>query len=420
MNSITTFWHSKKNCFVEIKVREIPREEVPLQLPKIGTEIELFFRKSDMTDAGEEAQAIFSDGPLSPFIHQEASAGLIEFATNPYIALKDLILEHSLILRRGAQWAEKNNLRVLPISFEPLATSAVPSWSRSYTCHQAEDKYGYGVSRLVSAASLQVNLEITAGDALLHVHEGWKRLMPLVVALTAASPFHQGLFTGLLAFRQVGRGIFLNGGPLAEYIPSQTRWKEYIARQIAMACIGEMFPIPCAHNLSLRMKLERGCLEIATPDVIGDLGTYAAFCDFCRRVTFMILLYYKQNKELPSFLGAPDDLAIRTALCEAVKFGMRGKCFTSDLKVTTLRDNLKLILDWTDDAEYDETWRWKDTRATLMNVAEGKTPAEQMKQMFLQKHKCADPFRGCPKCREAVREVCEEVSSNFHNQIIRR
>lgn len=420
MKNINTFWHSKKNCFVEIKVQDIPREEVPLQLPKIGTEIELFFRKMDMTDAGEEAQAIFFDTSLGPFIHQEASAGLVEFATNPYTSVRNLVLEHSFILKKGVQWAEKNNLRVLPISFEPLATSAIPNWSRPYTCHQAKDKYGYGVSRLVSAASLQVNLEITAGDALLYVHEGWKRLMPVVVALTAASPFHQGLFTGLLAFRQVGRGIFLNGGPLAEYIPPQMKWKEYIARQIAMASIGEMFPIPCAHNLSLRMKLERGCLEIATPDVVGNLETYTAFCDFCRRVTFMMLLSYKQNEELPSFLGAPDDMAIRTALCEAVKFGIRGKCFTSDLKITNLRDTLKLILDWANGAENDETWQWKDTRSILMNVAEGETPAEKMKRVFLKKHKCKDPFRGCPKCYVAVCEVCEEVSRDFHNQVIGR
>lgn len=412
-----TFWHPKKLTHVEVLFDDSPRQQFVANMPTIGTETELFMRTSDMKDAGAVAQAIFQTDNFGDRISQEATAGLIEFMTAPHTSLGKLGQDHRDLLVRGANWAKANNLRILPISFEPLAFAAEPNWDRPFTRHQADEKYGQGMVRLVSTASLQINLRITDGNAMLYAHEGWRRALPLLIALTANSPFHQGLPTGTLAFRFVGRGVFINGGPLPEAIPLNMPWSEYLRRQIALTQIGDAYPIPCANNVSLRIKVERGCLELAALEVVGNLDEYLAICDLCRRVTFLLLVRYAEGRDIPDFLGATDDMALRTGMVEAVKKGRNGKTYTSELKPIPIQKALTAMIDWAATAPEDATHSWSKTQATLANILDHGAPAERLMRRFNQLHPdCPDRYRGCAECVQAVRTVCAELSNQFHAQ----
>jgi len=410
------YWHPKQGWLTS-HFKIIPREEYQPTIERLGTETELMFRKPYSFAEAPEAREIFKEDWEEKSISHEAAASVIELMTFPQPNVGALAQNQYVLMSKAVAWAEAHDLRILPVACEPLHYSMQPDWDWYYMKNLVE-KYGAGAQRICGmTGSVQLNLQIESGDAALFCHEGWTRAMPIMIALSASSPFHQGLPTGLLSFRTLVRGLYLNGGPVPEPIPAGTTWAEYHEMSKKLMKMQEVCKAPFDHNLPLRLRLDRGCLEVGIMDMIADHGQYRALIDLCRRLTWQMLVCYKEGRQLPAFLGTSYNRALRHNLKRSAMHGRNGTMHDANLDILSIRQAIESTITWAAQAPADPTQGWSETEKVLAHILENGNSAEQMMQSFRGYHPyCPDPMRGCPNCKDAVRSVCEEVSRLFHIQ----
>lgn len=415
----TQFYDPKHKLVVELPLLDLPRNEFVPEMPTMGTEIELFFRNSNMAPA-PEAAAIHEDPAFKDKVSREAATSMIEFMTSPHATLEDLRADHAGLMKQAVAWATQRGMNILPLSCEPLQMTLPPNWAWEFMQTNLVPKYGRGPIKVFGVvASVQYNMGIGEGNALLYAHECWRRFMPALLAITTSSPFHGGLPTGLLSMRYLMKGLMFNGGHLPEAIDPSIGWKEYFRRKVALTELGKMFLVPWSHNLPIRLRPERGCLELAVPDLVADIDQYTALADFTRRMTFRMLQDYAEGRPIPTWLGNTDDLALHMTIAHAARDGRHGKMVDGDFQVQQIRDVVEQALRWAKEVPEDGTHDWALSEGTIVEILDHGTPAEGMMDAFHEVHpNCVDPDNGCDGCRSAVQDICAEVSKEFHAQFV--
>ena len=132
------------------------------------------------------------------------------------------------------------------------------------------DEYG-SIAGRQQVCALQVHVAVGGADRSLAVYNGLRAWLPLVAALAANAPFHEGRDTGLASIRpKIAEQLPRQGIP-----PAIASWEEF-AGALAWGAASGAVPDPRRWWWELRPHPSFGTLEVRVPDAQSTIDDAAA------------------------------------------------------------------------------------------------------------------------------------------------
>jgi carboxylate-amine ligase len=218
----------------------------------------------ELVPAGAEVVARAAD----PRIKLELPAAQVELMTRPHHSVADAIAELRE-LREKLAGAAAGIARPLAAAVHPTAPAhGLLNAGGRYDA--IGDEYASIAHRQLVCA-LQVHVAVGGADRTLAVYNALRARLPLIAALAAAAPFHEGVDTGLASIRPVISAMLPRQG-MPPAIPSWEAWLqelEWGARAGVGTDEGRWW-------WELRPHRTHGTLELRVPDVQPTLEAAAA------------------------------------------------------------------------------------------------------------------------------------------------
>jgi glutamate---cysteine ligase / carboxylate-amine ligase len=173
--------------------------------------------------------------------------------------------------------------RDLAAAAEPvgrLAAAGAHPWAASIGVLNLGDRYAateaeYGdAARRQLVCALQVHVAVGGADRSLAVYNGLRAWLPLLAALAANAPFHDGRDTGMASIRPKIAGLLPRQG-----IPPELASWDAFASALAWGAASGAVPAPRSWWWELRPHLAFGTLELRVPDAqttVADAAAVAA------------------------------------------------------------------------------------------------------------------------------------------------
>ncbi|HYD95389.1 MAG TPA: YbdK family carboxylate-amine ligase [Noviherbaspirillum sp.] len=208
-------------------------------------------------------------------IKLEITQGMIELNSSIQTRV-DHMLEELKDLRgaltRGAQHL---NIDVAGGGAHPFQNWSEQRITPSERFHHLHEKYGY-LAKTFTVFGQHIHIGVENGDDALYLTHGFSRYVPHFIALSAASPFFQGVDTSF----DSSRSNVVRAFPLAGTAPVMTKWgdfEKYYDELMRLGVIGSMKDF----YWDIRPKPEYGTVEIRVCDTpltlehAALLGCYA-------------------------------------------------------------------------------------------------------------------------------------------------
>jgi carboxylate-amine ligase len=208
-------------------------------------------------------------------IKLEITQGMIELNSGIHTRVDELLQElkeQRAALVRGARHL---NIDVAGGGAHPFQNWSEQRITPSERFHQVHQKYGY-LAKTFTVFGQHIHIGVKNGDDALYLTHGFSRYVPHFIALSAASPFFQGVDTAF----DSSRSNVVRAFPLAGTVPVLTRWAEfetYYDELQQLGIIGSMKDF----YWDIRPKPEYGTVEIRvcdtplTLELAALLGCYA-------------------------------------------------------------------------------------------------------------------------------------------------
>ena len=208
-------------------------------------------------------------------IKLEITQGMIELNSNIHTRVDHLLEELKDLrgaLTRGAQHL---NIDVAGGGAHPFQNWSEQRITPSERFHHLHQKYGY-LAKTFTVFGQHIHIGVPTGDDALYLTHGFSRYVPHFIALSAASPFYQGVDTAF----DSSRSNVVRAFPLAGTAPVVTEWgdfEKYYDELIELGIIGSMKDF----YWDIRPKPEYGTVEIRVCDTpltlesAALLGCYA-------------------------------------------------------------------------------------------------------------------------------------------------
>lgn len=213
-------------------------------------------------------EATLSTIELNTSVHSDASE-MLEEVVGLTKTLTDLATPKNLIIRGGGtQLTQFWNDRI----FAPTARAELLG-----------QKFGFLPKRF-STYGMHVHIGASSADRAIAMGNGLQALVPLFIAMSAASPFLQMSDTGFCASRPLEPLIYPYGGPM----PRLKNWSEF--EDVA----DEMFSTKLATSLKdvywdVRPKPEFGTIEVRVFDTPISIHKAVAMAAFTRACAALLL-----------------------------------------------------------------------------------------------------------------------------------
>ena len=240
----------------------------------VGVEEEVFILDADtleLTPAVETLLAGAAGRDLPGRIKTELHACVVELNTQPAQTAVEAVDSLRRLRDAAREIASSSGLAV-------AATGSHPISDPEELAIAAEDRYrefvAYAgpVARRQGVSGLHVHVSVDSAEACFHALEGVVAWLPLVLALSANSPYLAGRETGLLSTRAEILGILPRRGappPFSNY----REWERFVERLTATAMLRDYTTI----WWDVRPHPRFGTLEIRMPDQPTALERSAAF-----------------------------------------------------------------------------------------------------------------------------------------------
>jgi carboxylate-amine ligase len=240
----------------------------------VGLEEEIFIVDAESLALAPAVETVIrgTEGrDLPGRIKTELFASVVELNTEARDRVADA-LESLQALRAAAAGAARAN------GFEVAATGAHPFSDPEEQEIAAEERYREFVdyagstARRQGVSGLHVHLGMESADACFHALESMLPWLPVVLALSANSPYLSGRETGLLSTRAEILGILPRRGappPFAGY----DEWERFVERLTSTDAMRDYTTI----WWDVRPHPRYGTLEVRMPDQPTELGRTGAF-----------------------------------------------------------------------------------------------------------------------------------------------
>lgn len=212
---------------------------------------------------------------LQKQIKLEMTQGMIELNSGIHTRIDHLVDELKEMRSALIKGAQHLNIDVAGGGAHPFQNWSEQRITPNERFHYLHQKYGY-LAKTFTVFGQHIHIGVENGDDALYLTHGFSRFVPHFIALSAASPFYQGVDTSF----DSSRSNVVRAFPLAGTAPVLTKWSDFEAyydELLRLGIIGSMKDF----YWDIRPKPEYGTVEIRvcdTPLTIEHaalLGCYA-------------------------------------------------------------------------------------------------------------------------------------------------
>ena len=282
----------------------------------IGVELELQLvntRDCDLTRAASDMLALIGKRPHAGDIKPEITESMIEVSTGVH-SRHDALLEELRQIRAivvGA--ADQLNVRVAGGGAHPFQ-----HWSDRRIFDRPRFKhvsqlYGY-LAKQFTVFGQHIHVGCPDGDDALYLLHAMARFLPQFIALSASSPYYQGVDTAFDSSRLNAVFAF----PLSGRAPFALKWSEFTAYFERMSVSGIVESMKDFY-WDVRPKPEFGTIEIRVCDTPLTVELAAALAAYAQAICRWLLV------ERPAKISEDNYLAYTYNRFQACRFGLDGE-----------------------------------------------------------------------------------------------
>jgi carboxylate-amine ligase len=186
---------------------------------------------------------------------------------------------------------------------------------------------------------LHVHVGIAGADRAIAVHDALRNLLPEVLALSASSPFVEGVNSGLHSARtEIFTRMFPRCG-IPDAYGSWQAWEDYVAFLYRTRSITEHTQV----WWSVRPHLAYPTVEIRIADAQPDLAESQSLAAFCYALAARCARAHDEGETLPSL---PHRL-LEENMWRAIRWGLAGEFLDFERgEAVPTRARLEQLLDW--------------------------------------------------------------------------
>lgn len=261
--------------------KEIPMGSLPFTSSTpytMGIELELQLVNRRNYNLATDALDLLSwiePRELQDKIKLEITQGMIELNSGIHTRVDELMQELKELRGALIGSAQRLNIDIAGGGAHPFQSWSEQRITPSERFHHLHQKYGY-LAKTFTVFGQHIHIGVANGDDALYLTHGFSRYVPHFIALSAASPFYQGVDTAF----DSSRSNVVRAFPLAGTVPVVTRWSDfenYYDELLKLGIIGSMKDF----YWDIRPKPEYGTVEIRvcdtplTLELAALLGCYA-------------------------------------------------------------------------------------------------------------------------------------------------
>ena len=195
----------------------------PSKEPTVGVEVESQIVDKSTGDLVNIAENIVNGYGNEERVKHELYLSTVEVTSSPTLDTNKTYSELSSIFKDILELANKNNAGLIATGTHPFALyedQVITNVNPRY--EEFANKYGWAVRRLLTFG-MHVHVGMDSKEKAVAVHDEIRKYLPLVLALSACSPFWRGKDTELYCSRlSVFQGLPNTGLPEPYY-----EWREY-------------------------------------------------------------------------------------------------------------------------------------------------------------------------------------------------
>ena len=195
----------------------------PSKEPTVGVEVESQIVDKSTGDLINIAENIVNGYGNEERVKHELYLSTVEVTSSPALDTNNTYSELSSIFEDILELANKNNAGLIATGTHPFALyedQVITNVNPRY--EEFANKYGWAVRRLLTFG-MHVHVGMDSKEKAVAVHDEIRKYLPLVLALSACSPFWRGKDTELYCSRlSVFQGLPNTGLPEPYY-----EWREY-------------------------------------------------------------------------------------------------------------------------------------------------------------------------------------------------
>ncbi len=253
----------------------------------LGVELELQIVSrldGDLTGGASELLALIERKPHSGDFKPEMTESMIEVSTGVHQDCNTLQAELQEVRKTLLTAADRLNLLICGGGAHPFQHWAERKIFDKPRFHQLNELYGY-LAKQFTVFGQHIHVGCPNGDEAIFLLHGLSRFIPHFIALSAASPYYQGVDTAFETSRLTAVSAF----PLSGRAPLVKSWAEFNAYFDSMKESGVVESMKDFY-WDIRPKPEFGTVEIRICDTPLTLQRAAALAAYAQTVCRYLLI----------------------------------------------------------------------------------------------------------------------------------
>ncbi|HEY9639639.1 MAG TPA: YbdK family carboxylate-amine ligase [Coleofasciculaceae cyanobacterium] len=255
----------------------------------IGIEIELHLLDSDTLDLVDGILPLLASQPQHPAIKPEFNQSTVEINSKPCETIRELEADIASILSVLQSRCQALGMSVCGAGTHPFCQhlATVTPLPR----YLAQQESGGYLANLMMTCALHIHVGMPSGDEAIATLSALKPYLPILLALSASSPFWQGCDTGYASYRQrILSSMKSYGVP-----PTFKNWQEFDDLFQSGRKAG-MFDIIRDIHWDLRPHPTFGTLEVRVMDSQPTLKEAIALTAFVHSLIVYLQHCHRQGK----------------------------------------------------------------------------------------------------------------------------
>lgn len=284
----------------------------------LGIELELQLinpRTFDLTAAADELLVQMSNHPFAERIKPEITRSMIELNSSVHEHPMGLLAEMREMRDALCEAADAVGVSVAGGGAHPFMRWQECAISDTPRFQYLAEMYGY-LARQFTIFGQHIHLGVSSGDAAVRMMQGLSPYIPHFIALSASSPYYEGVDTLFSCCRLNAVSSF----PLAGHLPPDvTEWYQFEAHMAQLRHSGLAESIKDLY-WDIRPKPEFGTVEIRVCDTPLTVERACQIAAFAQALSVLVT-----REPQP---GASAWLAYRSNHFQACRFGLQGSYVT--------------------------------------------------------------------------------------------
>jgi carboxylate-amine ligase len=254
---------------------------------------------------------------VGPHLHAEITTTQVESATGICTSLSGLRAELVTTRAEAAGAAARAGLRILAASTHPFDSWQQQDITPAPRYEAMVDRWA-GLALQQDICGCHVHVGVPDLETAVAVMDRARPYLPVLLAMTGSSPFHDGVDTGHDSYRTMWWSRWPTAGP-PEYLGSAERFQEVVAGMVTSGVVADASHLywdlrPSSHLPTLEFRLADVCTEV------DDVVLHAALARSLVRV-----LAGRAERGEPCPRPRPE--LLRAARWRAARHGLDGQLF---------------------------------------------------------------------------------------------